>query len=212
MLATEVKLMRVYAMVLCLVLGSAAAARAEGPTFGVKGGVNFANVNVSGDGSADVNFDRRTGGVGGVFVLFPVGTGPASLQIEGLFSQKGAKVDEDGFAGKLKLNYFDIPVLLRLSSGSTSSTSFHVFGGPSVGFRLGAHATDDLTEDGSGSQDISDDVERIDFGVVAGVGVQSGRFSVDARQQWGLSNIVKNPDEGEKFKTRTFSVMVGVRF
>src|SRR5829696_6663774 len=152
--------MRVYAMVLCLVLGASTAAMAQEPVFGVKGGVNFANL----------NFDLET--------------------------------DE------LKMDYLDVPVLVRLSSGSPNRTSFHVIGGPSVGFKLRARATDDLAEDGS-SEDISDDVKSIDVGLVAGVGVDMGRITVDARQAWGLSNINDDPEDDEKVKTRTFSVMLG---
>jgi hypothetical protein len=37
-------------------------------------------------------------------------------------------------------------------------------------------------------------------------------MTVDARQSWGLSNVAKDPDADEKVKTRTFSVMLGIRF
>jgi len=196
-------------MVLCLVLGASTAAMAQEPVFGVKGGVNFANLNFDLE-TDEIKMDRRTGFVGGLFMIWP-GNSRAALQVEALFSQKGSKLSEDGFSGKLKIDYLDVPVLVRLSSGSPNRTSFHVIGGPSVGFKLRARATDDLAEDGS-SEDISDDVKSIDFGLVAGVGVDMGRITVDARQAWGLSNINDDPEDDEKVKTRTFSVMLGIRF
>jgi hypothetical protein len=202
--------MRVYSLVICMVLGMSTAALAQQPAFGIKGGLNFANLHFDGDDIGDETLDRRTGGVGGVFMLWPA-TGKLALQAEGLFSQKGAKVDEEGIEGTIKIDYLDVPVLLRLSSGSSSGTSFHVFGGPSVGFRLKARAKG--TADGESSDDdISEDIERMDVGVVAGVGVEMGRVSIDGRQSWGLSNINKDPDDPTKIKNRVFSVMVGYRF
>jgi outer membrane immunogenic protein len=201
--------MRVYALVFCLLLGTSTAAMAQEPVFGVKGGVNFANLNFEGEG-ADVNFDRRTGFVGGLFMVWP-GNSRTALQVEALFSQKGTKLNDEGEEGTIKLDVLDIPVLARFSSGGAGTTSFHVFGGPSFGFKLRARATGALTDDG-GSEDIGDDVKQLDFAVVAGVGVEMNRITLDARQSWGLSNIVKDPDDDEKVKTRTFSVMLGIRF
>jgi hypothetical protein len=202
--------MRVYAMVLCLVLGASTAARAQETVFGVKAGINYANLNFDGD-DANVNFDQRIGFVGGLFMVWPASS-KGALQIEALYSQKGTSIDNEDGKGALKIDYLDIPVLARFSSGPANKTSFHVFGGPSLGFKMRANATGDFTDDGSDDQDIGDDVETFDFGMVVGAGVDFGKMTLDARQSWGLSNIVKDPDDDEKVKTRTFSVMLGIRF
>jgi hypothetical protein len=201
--------MRVYAMVLCLVLGAATAASAQGPVFGVKAGVNWANLNFDGE-DANVNFDQRTGFAGGLFMVWP-GNSKAALQVEALYSQKGTGLDNEEGKGALKVDYLDIPVLARFSSGPANKASFHVFGGPSLGFKMRAHATGDFAEDGD-DEDIGDDVETFDFGMVVGAGVDFGKLTLDARQSWGLSDINKDPNDDEKVKTRTFSVMLGIRF
>lgn len=201
--------MRVYAMVLCLLIGGVTAASAQEAAVGVKGGVNFANVNFDAEG-ANISFDRRLGFVGGLFVVWPADSRLA-LQLEALYSQKGVKIDEEGIEGKLELDYLDVPVLLRASSARSGSTAFHAFAGPSIGFRLRARS-EGTFEGEFESEDISDETERIDVGVVLGAGVDVGRFTIDARQTWGLSNLNKDTSDDVKFKNRVFSVMAGVRF
>jgi Outer membrane protein beta-barrel domain len=106
--------MRVYSIVLCLVLGSATVAAAQQPAVGVKAGFNVANVQYEGE-DANVNLDRRTGFVGGLFLLWPVDTRLA-LQLEALYSQKGATFDQGVLEGKAKIDFVDVPILLRVSS------------------------------------------------------------------------------------------------
>jgi Outer membrane protein beta-barrel domain len=198
-------------LVLCLVLGSATAASAQGVVVGIKGGVNFASIQFNEEGE-NVNFDRRTGFVGGVFVVWPASE-RFGLQLEALYSQKGARIAGSDVEAELRLDYVDVPVLLRVSTArDRSGAAFHVFGGPSVGIRARAKATAAL-EGESGSGDISEDVERLDLGLVAGAGVEIGRFVIDVRHTWGLSNINKNPSEDDTtIKNRVFAAMVGLRF
>ena len=84
--------------------------------------------------------------------------------------------------------------------------------GPSVGIRVRAKATAAL-EGESGSGNVGKDLARHDLGVVAGAGVDTGRFIVEVRYTWGLSNINRNPSEDDTtIKTRVLAAMAGVRF
>ncbi len=47
--------------------------------------------------------------------------------------------------------------------------------------------------------------------LVAGVGVEISRFIIEGRGTWGLRNIAKE-GEGLDVKTRTFAILVGLRF
>lgn len=201
--------MRVYAMVLCLVLGVATAARAQEAVFGVKAGISYANLKFDGQ-EADVNFDQRIGFVGGLFMVWPA-TGNAALQVEALYSQKGTSLDNEEGKGALKLDYLEVPILARFSSAPATKASFHIFGGPSLGFKMRAHGTGDFADNGD-DQDVGDDVETFDFGLIVGAGVDFSHMTLDARQNWGLSNVNKDPGDDEGVKTRTFSVMLGIRF
>jgi hypothetical protein len=202
--------MRICAIVMCLLLGGTTAAMAqESAAFGIKGGVNFANLRFEAEGENE-SFDRRTGFVGGLFMIWPAGSRVA-LQAEALYSQQGAKFDEEGADGKVKIDYFTVPVLLRLSSAPSGQAGFHVFGGPSLGYRLRARSSG--TFDGeSSSEDISDDIERFDLGVTAGAGVDINRFTIDGRYTWGLSNLNRDGSDELKITNRVATIMVGVRF
>lgn len=201
--------MRICSIVLALVMAAATSAIAQDQpaAVGVKGGVNFADLQFDTD-AGDGNFDRRAGFVGGLFVIWPANRRVA-LQTEALFSQKGAKVDQDGIDGKIKLDYLDVPVLLRVSSNPLVQTSFHAFAGPSFGIRVRARAKGDF-EGETSDEDISDDIERLDMGLVVGAGIDIGHLTIDGRYSWGLSDVFK--DDEVKVKNRVLSIMAGFRF
>jgi hypothetical protein len=203
--------MRLCSIVVALTVltGGVAAAQEQPAAVGVKAGMNFSNLNFEGDGET-VSLDQRKGFVGGLFVVWPA-TSRVALQTEALYSQKGAQMEEGSASGKIKLDYIDVPVLARFSSPVSGGTSFHVFAGPSFSFRVSAKAESKF-EDEEESEDIDDDVERFDFGVVAGAGLEFGRFVIDGRYTWGLSNINKDETDDVKIKNRVFAVMAGIRF
>ena len=207
--------MRVCSIVLCLALCGATTATAQEAAFGVKGGINFSNLKFDGD-SVDVNLDQRTGFVGGLFIVWPA-SGTLALQTEFLYSQKGATFDEEGLEEKVSLDYIDIPVLLRMSS-RPAKASFHAIAGPSFGFKTRARSKSSF-EGESHEEDIGDEVETFDLGLVLGAGLDFGRMTIDGRYTWGLTDIskesvddVQDPGDDVKVKNRVFTVMVGVRF
>jgi hypothetical protein len=181
-----------------------AAAQSTSPvTFGLRAGVTSATVN--GDDFSDAK--QRWGVTGGLFVGREINE-HVGLQIEGLLAQRGAEdISSDPAGTHVRLTYLDVPLLLRVGRADANGTGFHVFAGPQVGFKLDAEVTnDDLGE----TDDISDDVESVDFGVTFGVAVDIRRFVVDARYTVGLKNVNKI-DDG-KAKNRTFAVTAGFRF
>jgi len=196
--------MRLGSLVLVLLIASAPAAMAQNKGAGVKVGVNFSKLHIETD--EDANFDRRTGIVAGVFYVFPIAP-HFSFQPEWLYAQKGAKFAENSDFG-LDLDYFDVPLLLRWDSTTAGESTFNLFAGPSINFRHRARL-----EDEDGDNDIREDVEKIDVGLVLGAGVEIGRFLIDGRYQHGLKEVNKDA-EAENFsvKHRTFSIMAGFRF
>jgi Outer membrane protein beta-barrel domain len=167
--------MRVAAAVLAAVLLGAGSAAAQDVSGGVKGGVNFANLVIDGD-AADLNLETRIGLVIGGFVTWPV-TPRFDIQPEALVSWKGASFDEFGVEADIEITYLEIPVLFRYGSPVSAGTSLKLFAGPSLAFKLNAEATGEflgVSED----EDISDEVEAFDFGLLILVGF---RF-------WGVSS------------------------
>jgi opacity protein-like surface antigen len=179
---------------------ASAAQTASTVTFGVKAGVNSSNIKFS--DSADQETKSLVGAVGGLFLGKQINDN-VGVQIEGLFSQKGAKDATSGSDAKFRLTYIDVPVLLRFDPTTTNETRFHVFTGPQLSFKTKAEGT----EDGQ-TFDLDSEIESTDFGWVLGAGVERSRFSLDVRYALGLKDIAT---DSEKAKNRVFSVMMGVK-
>lgn len=202
----SVRVLTIVAAVAACVLPRAAGA--QGLTYGAKAGVTLATVSQDPEGLSSWGY--RVGLAAGGYVALPLGSRLA-IQAEGLFAQKGAKADDDGLVTTLKLDYVEVPVLVKYALTHGGARSIHVFGGPSVAFKVRSRATasfGDTTID----TDEDENVENVDFGVAAGGGVDFGKWSIDGRYTFGLSNLTKNdPDEG-KLRSRAISILAGVRF
>jgi outer membrane immunogenic protein len=193
---------RVLSLALAGVVLTPLAAAAQTPlTFGVKGGVNLATLKTDDDSDND-DLKSLVGAVGGIFLGKQL-TDAIGIRAEGLFSQKGAKNEETGEDAKFKLTYIDVPVLLTFGPSSSDTTRFNFFTGPQFSFNTKAEFEENGTD-----FDADDQVKGNDFAWVAGVGLESGRFTADARYAFGLSNIAEG---GGEVKNRVFSVMIGVK-
>ncbi|MEO8253502.1 MAG: porin family protein, partial [Flavobacterium sp.] len=142
-------------------------AQAPSPSVGIKGGVNFTNLYTE-----DVDDNNiLTSFNAGVFANLPVSEA-VSIQPEFLFSRKGAElVYDNAFASgttKLKLNYLELPVLLKLNI----TPNFNVHFGPYVAYLIDGKATN---ESDSGAFNFekninNDDLNKWDYGLAGGVG------------------------------------------
>lgn len=172
-------------------------------TFGVKAGVNSSTLSV--EDNSGLETSRIWGAVAGVFLGANVNDN-LSVQVEGLFSQRGAKDTSTPSTTKIRLTYLDVPVVVRLGNTTTSGTHFHVFTGPQLSLKLKAEGINDVF----GTEDLDEEVESMDFGWTLGAGVERNRLSLDGRYTFGLKNISVAPSDGT-FKNRTFTILVGYR-
>lgn len=207
--------MRLAALGLALLLSfGAAAAHAEQREYGVKAGPTVATI--VDDVSDGYGYRRKVSLGGGGFVVLPLG-GPLAVQIEALFTPKGGKLSEQSnVTSSLLLNYFEFPLLARITPVRSSSASFHVFGGPSAGFRVSAKYKLAQSQSGLSSgytEDVSESVKRFDWGLIAGGGVNAGRHLViDARYFWGLMDVNRDVELGGGVRNRALTVLAGFRF
>lgn len=185
------------AIALMVIVPAAAQAQMSPVSAGIKGGINSASLS----SDTDENIDRLIGGVGGVFVGREINKN-VGLQLEGLYSMRGAKAE--GGDVKLKLNYIDVPLLARFGATSASGIKAFVFTGPQASFNIKAEA-----EAFGETVDLDDEIEKLDLGWTVGAGVDVNRFTFDARYTMGLMNIAK--DDTDSTKNRTFTVMIGYR-
>lgn len=194
--------MRSPLLVLALVLAGAAPAQAQGLTAGVKGGVTFTDLVFEND----VPTTRRAGLTAGGFVTVPV-FGWLAVQPEVLYATRGADFDDTPFPTSVRLDYLEVPILLRVPLGAR----LHVVAGPSFAYRLRARSR--TTFSGATEElDLDDDIERTDLGIAAGVGVEIRRLVVEARYTHGLRDIDAGSDGGAAIRNRAFALLAGIRF
>jgi hypothetical protein len=208
--------MRVAVTGLVLLLSCCiAAVHAQPRQFGGKVGPTIATLL---DEVSDENegYDHRVSLGGGGFVVLPL-SGRTAVQIEALFTPKGGKLlQETDVTATLILDYIEVPLLGRVTANRSSSVSFHVFGGPSAGVRINAKQQVAYTGGAirSGfSDDISSEIARFELGLVAGGGVDVGRYGViDARYFWGLTDVNRNATDGNRVRNRGLTILAGLRF
>jgi hypothetical protein len=182
-------------------LVSAGTASAQ-TSFGVKAGLNLANLSIS---EADDTFEpeNRTGFVAGVFVTMR-GGGIFAFQPEALISMQGAKFTDGTDSGTAKIDYFQVPLLARIGPSNVG-----IVVGPSFGYRIKAKLS------GAGlspeDEDFSDQIKRMDVGLVAGITGDIGRLVLDGRYTWGLTNIEEEAT-ADKTKNKVISLTIGLRF
>ena len=162
---------------------SAPATRAR---IGVMAGVNLATL--AGNDVDDA--ENRIGALGGLSYVRNWG-GATGLEMDILYSAKGVKSVDGSDEFTLKLNYIEIPVLLRYDFPSSGAVRPHVSIGPSLAFRAscGAETTSggaSISVDCDGLQEGLDvKLKSLDVGAALGAGLDfaMGRrtFTVGAR-------------------------------
>lgn len=147
--------------------------------FGIKGGANFSNVN----GSGVSGTNSLVGFNAGVFLKLPV-TKHLAIQPEVDYSGQGFKATYGGVTATQHENYISIPVLLK----------YHVAGvfietGPQAGILASAK----VSQQGISADD-KGNFNSADFSWVFGAGfkIPMTPISLDARYNFGLSNIANN--------------------
>jgi len=169
---------------------------AAGIKFGLKGGANIANVNGNwndalGDWKSTVGF------CGGIFLELNFGR-VLTIQPEVLYTMKGADTGD----GKLKFDYIEIPVLLKVRIPTGTIHPF-IFAGPAFGFNLKA-----LIE----GYEISD-MPPADYSAVLGGGLQLGRsVHIDVRYTMGLQKLDIPDLETIDLKNGVLSATLGLAF
>lgn len=200
---------RTFAVACAFGLLCTGTAFAQGRSLGVKAGVNLATQRNTGDDESP-GLQSRVGIVAGVFATLPL-LSRLELQPEALVSMKGARVDLDGVESSLAVDYIEVPVLARFSLRGGGKMHYYAAGGPSIGFLLRARtrtkfagATEEI--------DISEQVNRFDFGIAMGGGVEIGSIVIDGRYTLGLQDIDKDKSDAIKTTNRAVSLTVGLKF
>ena len=197
---------------------TAGSAAAQTVTAGVKIGVGLTSIpdagqvfdQVSNVDSVDVS--TKMGIIGGGFVQFAL-SDRFSLQPEMLFAAKGVKLDIAENMGNVKasINYLELPLLARYTRSLNDTLRGYLMGGPAFSVQIGTSAS---FEGGQGGTDLNIDpaIASRDFGLVIGGGLERDRFLLEARYNFGLTDIATDFFFHEdSLRNRAFSVLVGIR-
>jgi hypothetical protein len=195
-------------------LAAASLAGAQDMEFGIKGGASLADLSDPDDAFGDAESSTRNGFVAGGFLAFPLGES-LSLQAEALFAQKGAQFEFEELDTTLKLDYVEVPLVLKYRFGGDGIRPY-VFAGPYVAFRTKAEVEVDAGDDGTSTDELEDETKSTDFGAVAGGGIEfpagDGAFLVEARYARGLTNVASDEVENDdEVKHAVVSLLVGFR-
>ncbi len=167
------KVVKIMFFSLCLV---AFTSTVQAQKFGVRAGLNIANV--TGDGFGDTK--PLTGIYVGVFKEFTIVPVLFFLQPELQYSSQRFKSGDTNFS----INYINIPVMAKVYALKT----FSIEAGPQVGFKISDNI--DVPEGGN-------DIKTFDTAFAGGLGLNFPfGLGINARYVMGLSEIVK--DSGAK--------------
>lgn len=172
--------MKVHLTLIVAILLLAGGVNAQEPNFGIKGGLNLYNI----ENENDVKYDRNIGYHIGMLLHIHLAS-KFGIQPELLYSAQGAKFDSALGEVTLKLAYVNVPVMVQYMFDN----GFRFELGPQIGFLAKANS-----ELNSSETDIKDDLNGIDIAVGVGLGyinLPTG-FGVDARYNYGLTNINEN--------------------
>jgi len=159
------------------------------PKFGIKGGVNFANLYVDHVQDEHVKIGLNAG----FYAKLPVFKG-LSIQPELLYSSKGSKdtynnVLQGTGEYRFNLNYIETPLLMVFNI----TPNFNLNAGAYVAYLASANVKN-MNSDGtiSGVKDLNaDSFNRFDYGFVGGLGIDIENVTLGARYNYGMQKIGK---------------------
>ena len=207
----NLKLMAAGALMLAAVSVSTAQeasnAKSMAPSFGIKGGVNFATV--TGDFDSP---DSRTSFHAGALAEFPLAD-IFSIQVEALYSGQGFKANFEGPEGdkaEVQLDYINVPVLAKVYIVPGLSLE----AGPQFSFKVrDKFEINPGSSDGTVNLDHSSlSAKDFEFGVAGGLTFQTeiGLFAT-GRYNYGLTEVFENKNVG-KVNNSVFQIGVGYKF
>lgn len=207
----------VWAILLLVLAG--APAGAQQVDFGFKGGLNFADINVDGDGVEDDDTESTTGLNLGLFLQVGIGD-VFALRPELLYSERGTETSDGAVQLDVGVDYIEIPLLFvaRIPTGSTIRPV--VFVGPTLSFEITCEVegTDGTLTVEEACEDIDDDdplvTESTEFGLTFGGGVEvdlgGAVLLLDGRYNLGITDINGIENAPESFKNRVFAISAGI--
>jgi len=203
-------------VILPLLLSRSAGAQ---PAVGIWGGLNRAHL--SGDAPEDAGYQNRLGLAAGVVGEFNL-TRDVKLSLQPMYVQRGTRIaydlqdyDEPHDSLDVKLNYFSLPVMIKVISGNGKT---YVSSGLDFGVLMQAELAD-LNREGA-ARDIKNLLQDFDVAVNFGFGVMlpvgSPLLTFELRYSQSLLNLSKTGENTEsaalpeRFRSTGLQLLAGL--
>lgn len=193
----------------------------EGVKFGIRTGVNLANMGLSYE-NASLSFNSRTGFHAGVIADIPV--------VESFYIQPGLYLSQKGFKYKgsaifndskhddanieAKPLYLEVPVLASFRFNVANNVQLLANAGPYFAYGIGGKGTAGISGKSESEDFFSDGINRFDCGLSFGAGVQFARhYYLGFAYELGLTNIIDADIANDlKMKNRNWTISLGYNF
>ncbi len=178
--------MKLLAFPLAAALAVAFAPKAQAQ-FGVKGGVNFAEMTGRNGEDASYKTFYHVGVLYEAKIL-----GPLSIQPEIQYSVQGGNLKGAFTDYDTKLHYFTVPVLAKLTLGPVfveAGPQFGVLVNATQNGKVQLNGTSGSASYGQVNQTAMDQYKRGDFSLAAGAGLKFSALSLGVRYVAGLNDI-----------------------
>lgn len=167
---------------------------AKAVRFGVRGGVNLADLNSKElpSGSTYAEAQSKTAFNGGLFVNIPLGTKNFRFQPEVSYSSQGGKVQGPSSSATANtfeqdLDYINLPLNFQFMTNN----GLFIQTGPQVGFLVGAERVNGTGMASTMNTGNKDDFDKFDLSWTGGVGYLSRiGLGIDLRYNIGIANVV----------------------
>jgi hypothetical protein len=183
----------------------------ESVQFGVKAGVNFANV--YDEENQEFVAEGKAGFAAGAFVSLPLGKF-IGFQPEVMYSQKGFKSTSTilgtEFEFKRTSTFIDIPLQLQIKPIEQIS----ILVGPQFSYLV--ETKDELNGNSSTTEEDQinqDNLKKNIFGFVVGADINLENFVISGRAGWDISKSDKDGNESDpRYKNQVVQLTLGYRF
>jgi len=162
--------------------------------FGLKAGLNFDNFKMKNVKIDPPTLKNSSGWQAGALLQFKVPVVGLGVQPELLYTVCKTNIDQ----ATNKIHYFEVPVNLQWGLNLLLVRPY-LQGGPYFGYALKSDGTW-----------FEDKINKFDWGIALGAGVEVWKLQLSGRYQWGLQNVTKVTDFD--LKNRRFNLSLGFLF
>lgn len=193
------------------------ASMAQSISIGPRIGATFAKISLSEeeDGLSNDDIESNPGIQFGAVANFRIND-MFSIQPELLYVQKGFKIGEDDMYVKGRSEYFEVPVLAKVSLGTARFHGF-VTGGPTIGYWAGGeHIMKIGDSEARESYEFEDSDNRLEVGASFGIGaayrMDQGELNLDVRYSLGFTSLYETENGEATTKNRMLGVSLAYLF